>query len=114
MPVKRRPLLLVLGGLISFSALWWFYSPFYLELYVPIPSYHQDIWHRTSRTTFSYTDQPGLEYVLRREGTACPSVVGWQCASDGLSYFDRWLGERGWHRTDMYTDGDPVLPETNS
>ena len=112
MPVSRRQLLVASGVLVSFAALWWFFTPSYLELYVPIPSYHSDIWNSTRRTTFSYTDMPGVEYVLRRDGTARPDVVGWRCASDGLSYFDRWLGERGWQRTDMYTDGDPVLPET--
>ena len=107
-----RHLLLACAGLISFAALWWFYEPSFIDIYVPIPSYYRDIWEHTSRT-ISYTeDKPGAEYVLRRDGTAYTGVVGWQIASDGLSYFDRWLGERGWHRTDMYTGGDNALPES--
>lgn len=51
--------------------------------------------------------------MLRRDGTAYTEVVGWRSAGDGLSYFDRWLAERGWERTDMYTEGDPILPESN-
>lgn len=111
-PVRLRNLLLVFAGLMSFAALWWFYTPFHLEIYVPIPSYHGDIWHNTTRSVSSNSDQPGVEYVLRREGTAFTDVVGWQMPSDGLLYFNRWLGERGWRPTDMYTSGDPALPET--
>jgi hypothetical protein len=96
-----------------FAGLWWLYTPSYLDLYVPVPSYHGDIWMRTSRGTFAYNYRSGVEYVLRREGTAYTEVVGWQTEAEGLSYFDRWLGERGWQRTEMYTAGDPILPETN-
>ena len=107
-----RHLLLAFAALISFAALWWFYEPSFLDIYVPIPSHHRDIWERTSRT-ISYTeDKPGVEYVLRRDGTAYTGAVGWQTASDGLSYFDRWLGERGWHRTNMYNAGYHALPES--
>ena len=107
-----RHVLLAFAGLISFAALWLFYEPSFLDIYVPIPSYHRDIWERTSRT-ISYTeDQPGVEYVVRREGTAYTDVTGWQSPSDGLSYFDQWLGERGWQRTDLYIEGNPLLPET--
>ena len=112
LPVRGRNLLLGLAGLISFAAIWWFYTPFYLDLYVPVPSEHGDIWYRTSRTVISNSAQPGVEYVMRREGTASTTVVGWVRASDGLYYFDRWFEERGWHRTEMYTYGDPALPET--
>ena len=112
MYTKRRIFLLAFTGVVSLAGLWWFYTSLYLEVYVSIPSYHRDIWHRTSRSTISNYDQPGVEYVLRREGTAYTSVLGWQKASDGLSYFDRWFAERGWQRTDMYTEGDPTLPET--
>jgi hypothetical protein len=111
-PARGRNLLLGLAGLISFAAIWWFYTPFYLDLYVPVPSYEGDIWLRTSRTVSSISYRPGVEYVIRREGTASTDVVGWQSARDGLYYFDRFLRERGWQRTDMYTSGDPVLPET--
>ena len=107
-----RHLLLAFAGLFAFAALWWFYEPSYLDIYVPIPSYHGDIWDRTSRTVSYTKNRPGREYVLRREGTAYNSAVGWQTASDGFSYFDRWLGERGWQRTEMYTGGDDALPES--
>jgi len=113
MPVRRKTLLLAFAWLMSLSAVLWFYTPSYLELYVPIPSYHSDIWNHTSRTTFSYTGESGVQYVLRRDGTAYTDVVGWRNAGEGLSYFDHWLGERGWERTDMYTEGDPVLPESD-
>ena len=113
MPVRRRPLLLAFACLLSLSTVWWFSTPSYLDLYVPIPSYRSDIWNHTSRTTFSYTGESGVEYVLRRDGTAYTEVVGWQSAGEGLSYFDRWLAERGWERTDMYTEGDPVMPESD-
>lgn len=84
----------------------------YLDLYVPIPSYHSDIWNHSQRTTLSYTGESGVEYVLRRDGTAYTEVVGWKSSSEGLSYLDRWLAERGWERTDMYPEGDPALPES--
>ena len=112
MPLRQRPLLLAFACLTSLSAVWWFYMPSYLDLYVPIPSFHSDIWNHTSRTTFSYTGRSGVEYVLRRRGTAYTEVVGWRSASEGLNYLDHWLGERGWARTDIYTEGDPVLPES--
>ena len=111
-PVKRRTLLVAFIWLMSLTAVWWFFTPSYLELYVPLPSFHRDIWNSSSRTTFSYTDEPGVEYVLRRDGTAYTEKVGWQNTTDALKFFDQWLGERGWQRTEMYTNGDPVLPET--
>lgn len=112
--MRYRRLLLALAGLIPFLAIWWLYKPSYVELYVPVPSYHADIWNHTSRGTFSYTGDSGVEYVLRRDGTAYTDVVGWQSEAEGLSYFDRWLRERGWERTEMYTEtGDPVLPESS-
>lgn len=111
-PVKRRTLLLAFLWLMSLTAVWWFFTASYLELYVPLPSFHKDIWNSTSRTTFSYTDEPGVEYVLRRDGTAYTEKVGWQNTTDALKFFDQWLGERGWQRTEMYINGDPVLPET--
>jgi len=113
MPVRRRPLLLALACLMSLWAVWWFYQPSYLDIYVPIPSYHSDIWNYTSRSTFSYTGRSGVEYVLRRDGTAYTGVVGWRSAGAGLSYLDHWLAERGWERTNIYTEGDPVLPESD-
>ena len=113
MTVRRRTVVLAFAWLMSVLAVWWFYTPTYFELYVPIRSYHADIWNYTSRTAFSYTGESGVEYVLRRDGTAYTEVVGWQNAGDGLSYFDRWLGERGWERTDIYPEGDPILPESD-
>ena len=110
---RRRTLVLAFAYLMSLFAVWWFYTPSYLELYVPIPSYHADIWNHTSRTTFSYTGELGVEYVLRRDGTAYTEVLGWRNAGEGLSYLDRWLAERGWERTDIYPQGDPILPESN-
>ena len=111
-PARGRNLLLVFAGLISFAAIWWFYTPFYLDINVSVPSNHGDIWYRTSRSVASTIDRPGVEYVMRREGTAYTDVVGWQSAREGLYYFDHYLHERGWQRTQMYTSGDPVLPET--
>jgi hypothetical protein len=113
MTVKHRRLLVAFVFLIPLVAVWWLYTPSYVELYVPIPSIHSHIWTHTSRGTFSYTGDSGVVYVLRRDGTASGDVVGWQSAADGLSFFDRWLAERGWERTEMYTEGDPVLPESN-
>ena len=111
--VRHRTWLLAISCLLLFSAIWWFYTPSYLDLYVPIPSFHGHIWNYPSRTTFSYTGQSGVEYVLRRDGTAYTEVVGWQTASAGLSYLDHWLAERGWERTNIYTEGDPILPESD-
>lgn len=110
---KRKPLLLALAFVLPLSAVWWCSAASYHELYIPIPSYQKDIWNYSQRTTMSYAGDSGVEYLLRREGTAYTDVVGWQSASDGLSYIDRWLVERGWERTEMYTEGDPALPETN-
>ena len=111
--VRHRTLLVAFACLMLPSALWWFYTPSYLDLYVPIPSFHGDIWNYTSRTTFSYTGRSGVEYVLRRDGTAYTEVVGWQSSGEGLKYLDHWLAERGWERTHIYTEGDAILPETD-
>ena len=110
---KRKPFLLALAFALPLSAVWWCSAASYHELYIPIPSYEKDIWNYSQRSTMSYTGDSGVEYLLRQEGTAYTDVVGWQTASDGLSYIDRWLVERGWERTEMYTEGDPALPETN-
>jgi hypothetical protein len=110
--VSRKSLILAFAFLLPILAIWWLFAPSYLDFYVPLPSYHGDIWHHTSRSTFSYTGRSGVEYVVRRDGTAYTEVVGWQTANDGLSYFDRWLAERGFERTEMYLEGDPVLPES--
>ena len=110
---KYKFLLPAFALLVPLSAVWWFSSPSYHELYIPIASYHSDIWNHTQRTTFSNTDEPGVQYLLRRDGTAYPGVVGWQSPSDGLAYLDRWLVEQGWERTDIYPQGDPALPETD-
>jgi hypothetical protein len=113
MTVKRKPLLLAFAGLVPFLVFWWLYTPSYVELYIPVPSYEADIWNHTSRATLSYARDSGVTYVLRRGGTAYADVVGWQSEADGLSYLDRWLTERGWERTEMYTEGDPALPESS-
>lgn len=113
-PVRRGKYKILLAALVVLlAAVWWFTRSPYHELYIPIASFHGDIWNYTQRTTFSFTDESGVEYVLRRDGTAYSGVVGWQNASEGLSYLDRWLAERGWERTDIYPQGDPVLPETD-
>lgn len=112
-PVKRKRFLLVLALVVSLPAVWWFSASSYLELYIPIPSYHSDIWNHTQRTALSFAGESGVEYVLRRDGTAHTEVVGWQSAADGLGYLDHCLAERGWERTDIYTEGDPALPETD-
>lgn len=112
MLLRHKLLLLAFACLVSLAAVWWFYMPSYLDLYVPISSYHGHIWSQTSRTTFSFTGDSGVTHVLRRDGTAYTDVVGWQSAGDGLRFLDHWLVERGWQRTDMYTEGDPALPES--
>jgi hypothetical protein len=109
---KHKRFLLGVVLIVSFLAIWWFSASPYRDLYIPIPSYHSDIWNHTQRTTLSYTGESGVEYLLRRDGTAYTGVVGWQNARDGLSFIDRWLAERGWERTDIYPEGDPALPET--
>lgn len=111
--VRLKTWLLAFACLLLLSAGWWLYTPHYLELYVPIPSFSGDIWNYTSRATFSYTGRSGVEYVLRRDGTAYTEVVGWQTAGGGLNYLDHWLAERGWERTNIYTEGDPILPESD-
>ena len=110
--VRRRTLVLASAFLLPLLAVWYFFTPSYLDIYVPLPSYHDDIWNHTNHSTFSYAGRSGVEYVVRRDGTAYADVVGWQNAGDGLAHFDRWLGERGWERTEMYPEGDPVLPES--
>jgi hypothetical protein len=110
---KRKPFLLALAFILPLLAFWWFSASRYHELYVPVPSFHKDIWNYTQRTSLSYDGESGVDYVLRRDGTAYTEVVGWRSAGDGLSYLDRWLAERGWERTDIYPVGDPALPETN-
>jgi hypothetical protein len=110
---KHKRFLLAFALVVSLIVVWWFSPSPYLDLYIPIPSYHSDIWNHTQRTTLSYTGESGVEYLLRRDGTAYTEVVGWQNAREGLSFIDRWLVERGWERTDMYTEGDPALPETD-
>lgn len=114
-PVNRKSFLLALALalLVSLAVVRWFSTPSYLDLYVPIRSYHSDIWNHSQHTTLSYTGRSGVEYVLRRDGTAYTEVVGWRSAVEGLHYLDRWLTERGWERTDMYTEGDPALPESS-
>ena len=113
-PFKYKLLLPAVGLVAALSFGLWLSAPSYLEIYIPIPSYRRDIWNYTQHTTFSYAGDSGVEYVLRREGTADTDVVDWHNAADGLSYLDRWLAERGWERTDIYTEvGDPALPETS-
>lgn len=68
--------------------LWWYFAPPYLDVYIPLPSYHGDIWDRTQHTTLSYNGEAGVEYVLRRDGTAYADVVGWRSAEDGWRYVD--------------------------
>jgi hypothetical protein len=99
--------------ILALSAVWWFSASPYLELYIPIPSVGGDIWYHTHRTSLYFGDESGVEYVLRRDGTAYTDTVGWQDASEGLSFLDRWLVQQGWERTDMYTEGDPALPESD-
>jgi hypothetical protein len=109
---KRKTLLLALAFMLPLAAVWWCSAASYYELYIPIPSSRGDIWSHTERSTLSRTGDSGVEYLLRREGTADSDVVGWQSAGEGLNYIDRWLVERGWERTEMYTEGDPALPES--
>jgi len=110
---RRKPFLLALAFVLPLSAVWWCSAPSYHELYIPIPaSSQQDIWSHTERSTVSAAYDSGVEYVLRREGTAYGDMVGWQNARDGMNYIDRWLVERGWERTEMYTEGDPALAES--
>ena len=109
---KRKPFLVALAFVLPLSAVWWCSASSYHELYIPIPSHHNDIWNHSQRATLSYTDDPGVDYLLRRDGTAYTDVVGWQNAGEGMSYLDRWLVERGWERTDIYPQGDPALPES--
>lgn len=111
--LKQLPLVLASGCLLLVPLVWWISQPSYIDLYVPISSYHGHIWNSTSRTTFAYTGARGVEYVLRRDGSAYNEVVGWNTSVDGLNYLDRWLVERGWERTEIYTEGDPVVPETD-
>jgi hypothetical protein len=110
--MKYKKWLLALTFLLQPFILWWYFTPSYLDIYIPIPSYHGDIWNHTHRTAFSYNDESGEEYVLRRDGTAYAEVVGWKSTKDGLHYIDHWLVERGWERTEIYTQGDPILPES--
>jgi hypothetical protein len=93
-------------------AAWWISLTSYLDLYVPLHSYRGDVWDKTHRTALSRTGESGVEYVLRRDGTAYTKDVGWRSAAEGLRHFDGWLGGRGWERTEIYTQGDPILPES--
>ena len=109
---KRKRLVLALAFVLPLAAVWWCSSASYHELYIPIPSYKSDIWNHSERAAVTDAGESGVDYVLRRDGTAYADVVGWRNARDGLNHIDRWLVERGWERTEMYTQGDPALPET--
>src|SRR5688572_4621783 len=98
--------------LFAAATFWWVFTASYLGLYVPVASYHGDIWCDTHRTTLTYADEPGVLYVIRRSGTAYGEIQGWNNAADATAFFDKWLTERGWVRAHIYPHGDPAVPES--
>ena len=114
--LTKRNLIIIVPILISATLLslgWWLLSPSYIELSVPITSNGTGyFWWDTQRSSLAYADEPGLLYVSRKAGTAYTDTQGWKTREEVIGYFDKWLNEHGWERTDIYTSGDPALPES--
>src|SRR5688500_16881831 len=68
----RGSVLLALALLVSLSAVPWFSAPSYVDLYVPIRSYHSDIWNHSQHTTLSYTGESGVSMCCGATGRHTP------------------------------------------
>jgi hypothetical protein len=117
----RRRLRLVLIAVVVAGPLWacwWTLSPDYLDLDIPTPPHTMgfaDVWDEMSRAEVRYTHPgaAGQDYVVRRVGTVYPDRHPWQRPEEIVAHFDDWLTARGWIARDIYSEGDPVIPETH-
>jgi len=105
---------MVAGAILIAILAYWNLTSSYLEIYIPVASYHdKDIWSTEGRGSYSYIEGGQKYYVLRYTGTSYYEVNKWNWVSEIAAYFDEQMTNRGWERSEnIYTEGDPAAPET--
>jgi hypothetical protein len=102
---------LVTASLLVFG--WWILSPSYIEIPIAVtPNKIGYFWWDIQYSSLYYADEPGVLYVSRKGGTAYQETQGWATQQEVVNYFDNWLTHHGWEQSEMYTAGDPAIPET--
>lgn len=100
-------------GIAAAFFFWWLLTPSYIELTIPVTAHPIGyFWWETQHSTLRYADEIGTLNLFRHVGTGYADHQGWATQEEAMQYFHGWLSEHGWEERSIYTDGDPIAPET--